>query len=73
MKLIVTKKVLLFIFDESEKVKLKKYILKKNFIDIRFIRNAPSFLDKDNDISQFEFQEVDKIIEEEYKITTHDK
>lgn len=73
LKLIVTKKVLLFIFDESEKVKLKKYILKKNFIDIRFIKNDPSFLNKDNDISQFEFQEVDKIIEEEYKITMHDK
>ena len=73
LKLIFTKKVLMFIFDESEKVKLKKYFLKKNFIDIRFIKNYSSFSDKDNDISQFEFQEVDKIIEEEYKITTHEK
>ena len=72
-KLILTKKVLLFIFNESEKAYLRTYLLKKNFIDIRFIKNDLPLLGDDNDAAELDFQEVDKIIEEEYKITTHEK
>ncbi len=73
LKLILTKKVLLFIFNESEKANLKKYFLKKNFIDIRLIGNNSSLLNDNDEESKFEFQEIDRIIEEEYKITTHEK
>ena len=69
----INKKVLLFIFNESEKAYLRTYLLKKNFIDIRFIKNDLPLLGDDNDAAELDFQEVDKIIEEEYKITTHEK
>ena len=46
---------------------LRTYLLKKNFIDIRFIKNDLPLLGDDNDAAELDFQEVDKIIEEEYK------
>lgn len=73
LKLILTKKVLLFIFNESDKAHLKRYFLKKNYIDVRIIKNDSLLLNNDSDIAEFDFQEVDKIIEEEYKITTNEK
>jgi hypothetical protein len=73
LRLILTKKIILFIFDEMDQKYLSRYLLKKRLITIHLINNKYRSQNNNKTFNDLEFSEVNKIIKEEYRIMTHEK
>jgi hypothetical protein len=73
LRLTLTKKIILFIFDEIDQKNLSRYLLKKRLITIHLINNKYRSQNNDKTFNDLEFSEVNNIIKEEYRIMAHEK
>lgn len=71
-RLIISKKVILFNFNNIDFKKLNKYFLKKRFISIKFIESSKNLEYQSHYINDAFYLKIQEIIEEEYKITFHE-
>ena len=72
-RLIFTKKVLLFTFKSSDENTLKKYFLKNRFITIKTMNNLDSVNNPSKSLDNSLYLKIERIIDEEYKITFNDE
>ncbi len=73
IRLIFRKKVLLFITNTDQLNLLNRYYIKKNFLQIYLDNGCKNINNYDYNIIDFQYDEVDKIIEKEYKIEFYGK
>jgi hypothetical protein len=72
LRLIFTKKVMLFLFDEIDESLISKYFFRKRFIDVIFIKTEKSLKNIDKNAENLKYIEVNQIIKEEYRIMTNE-
>ena len=68
LKLILTKKILLFIYDDRDIEILNTYFIKKRFVDIYINENLQTKMDTIKGKVNFGFHEINQIIENQYKL-----
>ena len=73
LRLIFKKKVLLFNLDDEDKKPFFRYFVKKRFIDIYNLRNKYTLKNQKENLIDFGYIEVNKIIKEQYKYITNEK
>jgi hypothetical protein len=73
LRLILTKKIILFTFAETDQKYLSRYFLKKRFIVVHVIKNNFRSQSNNKTFTDLEITEVNKIIKEQYRIMVHEK
>jgi hypothetical protein len=73
LRLIFKKKVLLFNLDDEDKKPFFRYFVKKRFIDVYNLRNKYHIKNQKENLIDFGYIEVNKIIKEQYKYITNEK